>query len=103
MNPRQLQQMAQQMQKQMSQQAPRSAPPPIPVVHWYLGVDGQQHGPFEGTQLPAQVAAGLLTPETLVWTAGMDGWQAARDVAALAPVLSIAPPPLPAAPTTPEQ
>jgi membrane protease subunit (stomatin/prohibitin family) len=74
---------------------PAAAPPPVPVQQWFLGVAGQQHGPFTGPELPAKVAAGLLTPDTLVWTAGMDQWQPARQIAALAPVLSIAPPPLP--------
>ncbi len=72
-----------------------AAPPPMPVTQWFLGVDGQQHGPFEGPQLPDKVTAGLLTPDTLVWTAGMEQWQPAKEIAALAPVLSIAPPPLP--------
>lgn len=78
-----------------------AAPPAMPVQHWYLGVNGQQHGPFTGPELPGKVAEGLLTPEVLVWTAGMEQWQAAREIAALAPVLSIAPPPLPVPPTTP--
>jgi len=77
--------------------SPPAAPPPIPVQQWFLGVDGQQHGPFTGPELPAKVAEGLLTPDALVWTAGMDQWQPAREIAALAPVLSIAPPPLPPA------
>lgn len=76
-----------------------AAPPPVPVTHWFLGVNGQQHGPFTGPELPAKVTEGLLTPNTLVWTAGMEQWQPAREIVALAPVLSIAPPPLP--PTAP--
>ncbi len=79
-----------------------AAPPPVPVQQWYLGVDGQQQGPFTGPDLPAKVSSGELSPQTLVWTAGMDNWQPAAEIAALAPVLSIAPPPLPpAAPGAP--
>jgi membrane protease subunit (stomatin/prohibitin family) len=83
---------------QGGQGAAAPTPPPVPVVQWYLGIDGQQHGPFDGPDLPGKVASGQLTPDTLVWTAGMEQWQPAREIAALAPVLSIAPPPLPMAP-----
>jgi hypothetical protein len=70
-------------------------------VQWFLGVNGQQQGPFTGPELPAKVSSGELDPQTLVWTAGMEQWQPAHEIAALAPVLSIAPPPLPAAPVGP--
>ncbi len=100
------QQMAEGMRRQSAPEpaqsaAPAPAPPPIPVVQWYLGVDGQQQGPFDGPQLPAKVASGELTPDTLVWTAGMEQWQQAREIPALAPVLAIAPPPLPPPPAAP--
>lgn len=76
-----------------------AAPPPMPPpVQWFLGVNGQQQGPFTGPELPAKVSSGELDPQTLVWTAGMEQWQPAHEIAALAPVLSIAPPPLPVAP-----
>ncbi len=78
--------------------ASAATPPPMPPpVQWFLGVDGQQRGPFPGPELPAKVSSGELTPDTLVWTAGMEQWQPAHEIAALAPVLSIAPPPLPPA------
>lgn len=80
-----------------------AAPPPIPVVQWYLGVNGQQQGPFDGPDLPTKVSSGELTPDTLVWTAGMEQWQPAREIPALAPVLAIAPPPLPPAAPPPAQ
>lgn len=73
---------------------PAISPPPPPMaapVQWYLAKDGQQVGPFSGEQLPAQG----LTPSTMVWSKGMDGWQAAGEVAALGDLFNDAPPPPP--------
>ncbi|HEX5541796.1 MAG TPA: SPFH domain-containing protein [Micromonospora sp.] len=77
---------------------PAAAPPPLPATaQWYLGVNGQQHGPYDHAGLAAQVAAGVLTPETLVWRAGMAQWLPARQMPELSPLLGAAPPPLPSA------
>jgi membrane protease subunit (stomatin/prohibitin family) len=70
-------------------------PPPLPATdQWYLGVGGQQQGPFALGDLPAQVRGGTLTPATLVWKAGMAGWVPAQQVAELGAVFG-GPPPLP--------
>lgn len=102
------QQMAQALSPQQQQQpapqqyAPPPAapaqpgPPPLPQQdQWYIGVNGQQLGPFDLTGLAAQVSAGTLTPTTLVWKAQLPAWTAAGQVPELAPVLSSSPPPLP--------
>lgn len=76
-----------------------SAPPPLPqagAASWHLGLDGQTKGPYAESDLAAMVAAGTLTPTTLVWREGQDGWKAAADTA-LAKLLKSAPPPLPKA------
>jgi len=75
---------------------PRPAgPPPLPVQdQWYLGVGGQQQGPFAFGDLAAQVSTGALTPATLVWKAGMAQWTPAQQVPELAQLLG-GPPPLP--------
>lgn len=76
------------MGQAMSQQA--AAPPPVPAgVQYHVAVNGQQQGPFGLDQLPA------LTPDTLVWSAGMAEWTAAKNVPALAGKLTQVPPPLP--------
>lgn len=80
--------------------APAGGPPPLPgqsAPAWYLGVGGQQQGPFDTTGLAAAVSAGTLTPATLVWRSGMAGWQPAADVPEVAAVLGSTPPPLPPA------
>ncbi|MGC9670291.1 SPFH domain-containing protein [Planosporangium sp. 12N6] len=72
-----------------------AGPPPLPVQQqWYIGVGGQQRGPFDLAELAAQVASGTLTPTTLVWTAGMPAWAPAQQVPELTAVFG-GPPPLP--------
>ncbi len=74
---------------------PSAGPPPLPVKQWFLGVDGQQVGPFDQAGLAAQARSGALTRETLVWAEGMAGWTAAGQVPELGGVLGAVPPPLP--------
>jgi membrane protease subunit (stomatin/prohibitin family) len=75
--------------------APAGGPPPLPTQdQWYLGVGGQQRGPYTFGDLAGQLAGGALTADTLVWKAGMAQWTAAGQVPELAPLLA-GPPPLP--------
>jgi membrane protease subunit (stomatin/prohibitin family) len=77
-------------------QAPVVTPPPMPgTTQWYLGVNGQQVGPLNPTEVASRVAAGTATADTLVWKAGMAEWTRLGDVPELA---GAAPPPLPPAP-----
>ncbi|WP_369371323.1 SPFH domain-containing protein [Promicromonospora sp. Populi] len=73
--------------------APAAGPPPLPG--WYLGNGGAQIGPFDDAALAGQVAAGTLTPGTLIWRAGMAGWEPASSVPDVAKHLGATPPPLP--------
>ncbi|MER6943305.1 SPFH domain-containing protein [Nonomuraea sp. NPDC000554] len=70
----------------------QDGPPPLPQQEqWYLGVGGERRGPFDQQGL----AAAGLTPDALVWQAGMAQWAPARDVPELAALLHGTPPPLP--------
>jgi membrane protease subunit (stomatin/prohibitin family) len=97
------QRMAESLGSQAAPAAPPPAvaapatPPPLPPAggQWYLGVAGQQLGPFDLTGLQAEAAAGRLTAATLVWRAGLGQWTAAGQVGELAGVLAQTPPPLP--------
>ena len=72
-------------------------PPPLPVQdQWFLGVGGQQLGPYDTAGLAAQVSAGTLTATTLVW-------KQAGQVPELVPLLGSIPPPLPPQPPAPPQ
>jgi membrane protease subunit (stomatin/prohibitin family) len=76
-----------------------AAPPPAPPSNaWHIAVNGQTQGPFTAQQLAAGIAAGELTPQTMVWTNGMQGWQAAGQVPQLAASFGSVPPPPPPPP-----
>ncbi|MFI6596232.1 SPFH domain-containing protein [Nonomuraea sp. NPDC050536] len=83
----------QQMAAALSQPSGQVPPPLPPQEQWFLGVGGERRGPFDRQAL----AAGGLTPDALVWKAGMAQWTAARDVPELAALLNSTPPPLPPA------
>jgi membrane protease subunit (stomatin/prohibitin family) len=56
-------------------------PPPLPQQdEWYYGIDGQQQGPTNLAGMRAQVEAGRITGETLVWKRGMGEWVKAATV-----------------------
>ena len=82
--------------------APRSVapPPPPPPVEkvWHIAENGATQGPFSKARLGRMVTEGTLSRETLVWTAGQDGWQRAEDVAELAQLFTVMPPPPPPPP-----
>lgn len=44
---------------------------------WFMAVDGRQEGPLSDPQLKSRIAAGEVTPDTLLWTAGMSEWRRA--------------------------
>jgi membrane protease subunit (stomatin/prohibitin family) len=76
--------------------APTTAPPPLPQqTTFYLGIGGQQLGPFDLSTLAAKAREGSLARTTLVWRQGMPGWAAAESVPELQSLFAAAPPPLP--------
>jgi len=72
--------------------SPGPPPPPSPV-HWHIAENGQTSGPFTAYELSQAVATGRLRQDTLVWTAGMEGWTAAGRTAQLAALFPPPPPP----------
>jgi len=73
---------------------PPPPPPPVEKV-WHIADNGATKGPFSRAAVGRMVTDGSLERDTLVWTAGQDGWIAAGDVAELATLFTILPPPLP--------
>jgi membrane protease subunit (stomatin/prohibitin family) len=73
-------------------------PPPLPGLSFHVAVAGQSQGPLDEDALRALVARGQLTPETLVWKAGMAAWAKASTIGELAFLFvpnGAMPPPLP--------
>ncbi len=77
--------------------ATHAAPPPVPRGEkvWHIAVNGEADGPYGRADLGRFVREGRFTRETLVWTPGQDGWMPADDVAELAQLFTISPPPPP--------
>ena len=79
-------------------QATHTAPPPPPVEHvWHIAEAGETKGPYSKAAMGRMASDGALQRETLVWTAGQDGWMPAEDVQELAQLFTILPPPPPPA------
>ncbi len=77
----------------------QAVPPPPPVEHvWHLAEGGEATGPFSRADLGRMVREGRLRRESLVWTAGQDGWLRAEDVRELAQLFTVLPPPPPPVP-----
>jgi membrane protease subunit (stomatin/prohibitin family) len=79
-------------------QSPGGAvPPPLPgaAAALYIAVNGQQVGPVTVGDLPARIASGELTRDTLVWRQGMPAWVAASAVDDVAALFATVAPPLP--------
>lgn len=47
---------------------------------WYCSSQGEQKGPVDSTTLEDLIAAGIVTPSSLVWHKGMAKWTPASRV-----------------------
>jgi hypothetical protein len=53
------------------------------MSNWFFAANGQQQGPYPEAQFRDMVARGQVTPQTLVWSEGMAGWQKAGEIPGL--------------------
>ncbi|MCC6699205.1 MAG: SPFH domain-containing protein [Candidatus Hydrogenedentes bacterium] len=85
------------MAGQMGQAAAGAAqvPPPVPQGNYFVAVDGQQTGPYDGPTLKQQIQSGRLTRDSLVWAEGMAQWTVAAEVPDVAKLFGATPPPIP--------
>ncbi len=92
-------QMAQGMNAQQAPAAaaPAAPPPPPPEKVWHIAENGATKGPFSRAALGRMAMDKAFSRETMVWTAGQDGWQAAGDIDELAQLFTVMPPPPPPA------
>ena len=58
----------------------KSTPPPIPVVQYYVAINGKQAGPFDMETLNAMYKEGSFTENSLVWKEGMKNWKQAGTI-----------------------
>src|SRR5262245_27745555 len=52
---------------------------PNQTIMWHFQKDGTAKGPFNQTQIGELIRSGDVTPQTLVWTEGMEHWSAAEN------------------------
>ncbi|RJL05429.1 DUF4339 domain-containing protein, partial [Paracoccus aestuarii] len=74
-------------------------PPPLPgravETVWHVAIGDAAQGPYGRAHLGRMAAEGSFARDTLVWTPGQDGWLPADEVAELAQLFTMLPPPLP--------
>ena len=76
------------------------APPPVPeqakeVKHYFVIVDGERVGPINIMAVAELIGQHKISPDTLMWTAGMADWAAAETIPEVAHHLNHNPPPMP--------
>ena len=66
-------------------------PPPLPAaaaeVTWHVAVDENPTGPHDIAAIKALVGKGDINATTLVWSEGMEDWQEAKTVSAIAKLI----------------
>ncbi|WP_406736161.1 SPFH domain-containing protein [Thioclava sp. GXIMD4215] len=75
--------------------APPPPPPPAVEKVWHMAVNGQTLGPYGRGQLAQMKTDGQFSRSSLVWAPGQDGWKTAEEIAELAQLFTIEPPPPP--------
>ena len=60
---------------------------------WYVGIGGEQKGPFPDDEVKAMILGRELTARNYVWKEGMESWLPVGEVEEFAETLKEAPPP----------
>lgn len=72
----------------------------VPQVQYFIGINGQQYGPYDWNKLQQLVQQDQLTQQSYVWKNGMAQWEFAGNVAELAPLFQGTAPQMPGMPPT---
>ncbi len=70
-------------------------PPPPPMIQYYAYINNEQKGPLTLNELKTWIQNRSITPETMVWKAGMANWEKAQTITELAGFFTATPPPPP--------
>lgn len=73
-----------------------AVPPPIPIVSYFVAINGQATGPFDIATLKQMAIEGRVTPTSLVWKSGMTNWVSINSVDELQHIIAVIPPVPPA-------
>jgi len=74
---------------------PTTTPPTLPPTQYYLGVNGQQQGPFDFESVKSAITSHQINEDTLIWKRGMANWTKIGDVSEFSDIFNNCPPPLP--------
>lgn len=77
----------------------KGTPPPIPLVQYFVVLDGKQAGSFNMEQLAQMIKNGAFTGDSLIWKEGMSDWEKAGKVQEVQPLFEEA---MPRPPVIPE-
>ena len=69
-----------------------TVPPPIPTTVYYIAVNGQANGPFDLNVLKQMATKGQVSPDSLVWKAGMTEWAKVGTMNELRTFFNLMPP-----------
>ncbi len=58
-------------------------PPPVPVIAYYVVIDGQAKGPFDIGKMKQMASNGIMNKASWVWKEGMSEWVSADSVCEL--------------------
>lgn len=72
-----------------------STPPPLPSTQYFLGINGQQHGPFDIDAIRNAVNSHQIDCDTFIWKKGMSNWERIGNVSEFENLFNNCPPPLP--------
>lgn len=74
---------------------PNCAPPPLPLVKYFIGINGQQQGPYDFETIENMLIGGQIDENTLIWKRGMRNWEAIVNLEEFNDLMNNCPPPLP--------
>lgn len=74
---------------------PQTTPPPLQSTQYFMGINGQQQGPFDFNAIANMLTSHQIDENVLIWKRGMVNWTRIGDVAEFNNVLNNCPPPLP--------
>ena len=73
-------------------------PPPLPaqqqVVEYFIGIDGEQKGPFTARIIAEMIKDRAIKADTLIWKKGLENWLKASELEELKQHFDAVPPPL---------
>lgn len=72
-----------------------STPPPLQTTQYYLGINGQQQGPYDFEAVKDLITTHQINENVLVWRRGLANWAKIGEVTDFSDIFNSCPPPLP--------